>query len=271
MRKAGIRIVTMGFETPLEDDIEKYNKYPKGFNIYDGAIEAVRALRRNKINSWGFFMHGAPHHTPEHLHKIYKFSDKVDADLTVYAFVTPHPGTPYYDKVKDFIKTDDLAFYDETGPVTNNPYMTEDQMRIMVSELFVHFYSKPSRIFRRLVLGTSGGYGKWWYKFVTSNWFDWGPAAQYTWKRCGWAGFKTDKRKLENWAKKVLGTGLFERAWQRLIFDILPTPFKMAERQKVEEKVTRPYWDVTAQVFAEDGLYVNPSDPKDEIEKKEQG
>jgi radical SAM superfamily enzyme YgiQ (UPF0313 family) len=205
MRRAGVRIVCMGFESPLEEDIEKYKKYKKEFNPYEASKEVVRLLRKNRINTWGFFMLGELEHTPEKVGKVWRFADEVDTDLTIFPMVSPHPGTPYYEEVKEHLATHDLSHFDENTPVFNYPFMTDNQMRMLYPQAWVSYYLKPSRVLRKYLFGDE--YNKWFYGFMRSNANNWGVESRRTWERLGWQGFgsKKEEKRLKIWAQKTLG------------------------------------------------------------------
>ena len=259
MREAGVRIVALGIESPLPKDNEAYNKYPSGMDPREAAVEAVRLLREHGINSWAFYMIGALHHTPEDIGEIWRFADKVDADLTIFALTTPLPGTPYYEQVKDHIVIHDLGAYDENTPVFRYPYMTDDQIRMLYPEAWICYYMKPSRVVRKWLFGDE--YTKWFYGFMRTHAGNWGEDVRRTWQRYGWRGYQTDERKLRSWARRTLGLKAPERAFMNFLMwldqalraiNFLPNPMRewrrvMGDRARIiEEKFSGIYTEMRA-------------------------
>jgi anaerobic magnesium-protoporphyrin IX monomethyl ester cyclase len=204
MKEAGVGLVAMGFETPVEEDLEKYNKYAKGFDVRRGSKEAIRLLEKHKINTWGFFMLGELDHTPQKMRHIWEFANEINPDVAIFAYVTPHPGTPYYDRVKDYIITEDYSHYGEYSPVFRYPLMTENQARKLYQEIWVNYYIMPKRLLTKFVFGNS--YSRWFYRFMLGNWQNWGWGVRYSWEVLeGWQGFGEEEKELRKWAKDVLG------------------------------------------------------------------
>ncbi|MDY6912042.1 MAG: radical SAM protein [Chloroflexota bacterium] len=235
MRKAGFRLLAMGVESPLEKDQQKSEKIKPWMDMPASAKEAVKLLQKNKINSWCYHMWGESEHSPEDVRAIFKCADELDSDFLVLAHIVPHPGTPYYDEMKDDLVTDDLAWFGEDTPVLRNQYMTDNQMRMLYIEMYHNYFIKPSRLVRKLIFGTE--YSRWWYKLMSDANKNWGIVLRQMWQeRLGWQGFgtKEEEESLRKWARDVLGVPWSTRALMKLgdllgrlfVRDELPTTLR---------------------------------------------
>jgi anaerobic magnesium-protoporphyrin IX monomethyl ester cyclase len=205
MREAGFRLLALGVESPLAKDHKKSDKIKPWMNMKEKAKEAIQLLKKNKINSWCYHMCGDPDHTPGDFSAIFNCADELDSDFLVLAFIVPHPGTPYYDDLKDYLITEDLAWFGEDTPVLRNKHMTDNQMRILYIEMFRNYFLKPSRLLRKYVFGDD--YSRWWYKLMVDNKKNMGMAIRRMWQdRLGWDGFGTEEEEkaLKRWARSVL-------------------------------------------------------------------
>jgi radical SAM superfamily enzyme YgiQ (UPF0313 family) len=200
MRKAGFKTVAVGVETPFEEDRLKFEDNAKSPHKSE---EAFRLLRKNKIDPWAYVMIGEISHTAEKIRRIREYTEKLDPTVVFFAFVTPQPGTPYAEEVRDYIITDNLACYAEHNPVMRYPYLTDDQIRMLYREVWISYYARPTRILRRLLFG--GTYGR---HFCTRFAFTrkWGWHLYDLWRQEGcWQGYSEDEKKLKKWARKQLG------------------------------------------------------------------
>jgi radical SAM superfamily enzyme YgiQ (UPF0313 family) len=199
MRKAGFKVVAVGVETPFEEDRAKFKDKAKSPHK---AEEAFRLLRKNKIDPWAYVMIGEISHTAGRIRHIREYTERLDPIVVFFAFVTPHPGTPYAEEVKDYIITDNLACYAEHNPVMRYPHLTDDQIRMLYREVWISYYARPARLLRRLLFG--GTYGRWFCtRFAIGR--KWGWHLYDMWRQEGWQGYSEDEGRLKKWARKQLG------------------------------------------------------------------
>ncbi len=219
MRKAGVRIVCLGVESPLEEDEPKYQKKAGGKSPAGMAEEAVKYVKRAGIELWTFNMVGAPWHTPRDIKKILDFADKLDGEVTIFSIFTPLPGTPLYEEMKErgLILTDDLTYFSETEPITKNFYMTPEELFVLYAELWVAFYAKPLRILKGL-LSSEDTFRGWFYRKLYGRSKAFGKRIRSARERGHWPISPEEERRLQKWAKRVLGSNRFEMLLQDLAF-----------------------------------------------------
>ena len=215
MRRAGVRIVMIGAESPNEEDHEIYGDGNKGFRV---AEEAVKLLRENKILPGCYFMIGELHHTPEKIRRIREYAEKLNPVAAYFCFVAPHPGTPYYEEVKEHLATHDLSRYGEDEPVLKYPHFTDNEIRMIYREVWISFYAKPTRLLRGLLFGSE--LERWFYKKLAFE-RQWHWELEKIWRMHGWEGFGPERKKLKKWARKALGLetpmGRFEEALKNFL------------------------------------------------------
>ena len=199
MKRAGFQYIDIGVESPVEEDHKKYQDGAKGWHK---AEEAFRLLRKNKILPAGYFMIGELGHTAKEIRRIRELAERLDPAIAFFCFVNPHPGTPYYEDMKDHIVTDDFSCYGEFGPVMKYPHLSDDQIRMLYREIWVSYYARPTRILRRFLFG--GAHGR---SFYTTTAFQkkWGGELEEVWESGGWQGWGEHYEELKRWARKELG------------------------------------------------------------------
>ncbi len=199
MKRAGFQYIDIGVESPIEEDHRKYQDKAKGWHK---AEEAFRLLRKNKILPAGYFMIGEVEHTAKEIRRIRELAEKLDPAIAYFCFVNPQPGTPYHEDVKDYIITEDLSCYNESGPVMKYPHLSDNQIRMLYREVWTSYYARPTRILRRLLFG--GTQGRSFYSTVAFQ-KKWGWELEEVWRRTGWQGWGEKYGELKKWARKELG------------------------------------------------------------------
>lgn len=199
MKRAGFQYISMGVESPIEEDHNKYRDRAKGCHK---AEEAFRLLRKNKILPCGYFMIGEVAHAAREIRRTRELAEKLDPAIAFFCFVTPHQGTPYYEDVKDYIITEDLSAYGEFGPVMKYPHLSDNEIRMLYREVWISYYARPTRLLRRFLFG--GTQGRSFYSTVAFQ-KKWGGELEEVWRRAGWQGWGADYDRLKKWARKELG------------------------------------------------------------------
>jgi radical SAM superfamily enzyme YgiQ (UPF0313 family) len=215
MKKAGVRIIASGVESPLEKDEEKYAKKAGGDSPAGMAEEAVNLVKKAGIERWAFYMIGAPYHTPEDIGEIYRYANKLDTEYAIFAITTPLPGTPFYEETKDLLLSDDLALLSEAQPITKNPYMTPEELSLLHSEIWVAYYVNPWRIIRKLF---GRGCGGWFYRRLYGRYRTYGSTRRHSGRGVFWPNSPEEEKRLRTWAKKKLGVGSIRRVSQFILY-----------------------------------------------------
>jgi radical SAM superfamily enzyme YgiQ (UPF0313 family) len=111
-KEAGLHAVVVGFEDIQDRRIEGYNKK---YNV-DVIPRAIELLHELGMLIVGDFI-VAPDYTEDDFEHLEKFIVAQGIQIPVLSVLTPIPGTPLHEKVKDRIIIHDLDFYTFTNAV----------------------------------------------------------------------------------------------------------------------------------------------------------
>jgi len=74
----------------------------------------------------------------------------IDPDMSALQIMTPLPGIPIYDELKQYIKDWDLSKWDFQHAVVSTKYLSKEDLGRLAAWANREFYSKPGRIQRVL-------------------------------------------------------------------------------------------------------------------------
>lgn len=109
---AGLRAVIVGFEEINESRLLEMNKK----SDLSKNIEAIQILKELGISIVGDFIVD-PDYDENEFNNLACFVEDNHIDLPMFTILTPIPGTPLYNKLKDKIIIDDLDYYTLTNAV----------------------------------------------------------------------------------------------------------------------------------------------------------
>lgn len=170
MKRSGCQGVLIGFESLDPSNLKAMNK---GFNAARGGPSlAVKKLHAAGIRLYATFMFGYEHDSPETFGKTLQFCLDNKVFMVAFNHLTPFPGTPLYDRLRQEGK----LFYDawwldddyRYGDVPFETTFAREKIREMCQSARRDFYSYRSillRMFNRT--NSSGGLtGLWMYLFI---------------------------------------------------------------------------------------------------------
>lgn len=106
LAKGGLKVVICGFESFREEELKKYNKSSEAKLIH----EAIEIFHQNGIMLRGNYV--VPNDYDESDFKaLSDYTSSYRVTYAGYTILSPMPGTPYYEEVKDQIIDFDLAKY----------------------------------------------------------------------------------------------------------------------------------------------------------------
>jgi radical SAM superfamily enzyme YgiQ (UPF0313 family) len=155
LRQSGCKGTLIGFETLDEENLRAMKKR---FNTMKGGYEvALRNLRRHDIRVYATFIFGYENDTPASFDRAVDFAIEQNFYIAAFNHLTPFPGTPLYEKLKqerrlryDAWWLDEEYRYNDL-PFIPNKLAPEDVTRLCV-EARRRFYSWRS-IFQRAFRG----------------------------------------------------------------------------------------------------------------------
>lgn len=104
--KAGLKVAIVGFESVNDDELAYYNKE----SSRDIVIESIDVFRRNGIDIRGVCI-VQPDYVEKDFEILQNFLDENMLAHSAISVMTPFPGTPLYEEVKDRIIIKDLDYY----------------------------------------------------------------------------------------------------------------------------------------------------------------
>lgn len=110
MKKAGCHTLFIGLESVNPDSLEAMQKQQTVNEI----TEAIKVLRKNKINVHGMFVYGFDQDDWKTVKQTVQFAKKARLTSTQFLILTPLPGSSFYTQIaaQNRIKFHDWALYD---------------------------------------------------------------------------------------------------------------------------------------------------------------
>ncbi|HNV22024.1 MAG TPA: radical SAM protein [Candidatus Hydrogenedentes bacterium] len=164
MQRAGCTGVFVGLETFNPDALASQQK---AFNTPEKYRTAVAAFHRHGMYVEAGVMVGFDHDSPAVFRETLKSLEQARIDAIQLAIVTPLPGTPLFESMRDRIVDRDWEHYDYRHAVFTPRLMRRDELQHGADWLIRAFYS-PWRIARRIPrwLSLPGGWHLWIYPLV---------------------------------------------------------------------------------------------------------
>lgn len=162
MKKAGVFLVCLGVESPLERDLEEYQKG----TTKQKAEQAVALVRKSGIHTWCFFMLGNLRHSEQDILSTLDYAKQLDPTIAIFTLVTPVPGTAFYDEMlaKGVIEEFDWGKYDFGHPVIRTDHLSRERLLDLYEQCFGGFYSRPLKIIKHGFLGDR--FARYTYRFL---------------------------------------------------------------------------------------------------------
>jgi radical SAM superfamily enzyme YgiQ (UPF0313 family) len=103
----GLKKVFLGLESPDDSELKSLNK--KGSVSENG--QAIEILHANGVDPLGAFII-RPEYTRADFDRVLEYMDRMGIYYFEFTVLTPLPGTPFHDEVRDDILSHDTRFYD---------------------------------------------------------------------------------------------------------------------------------------------------------------
>jgi radical SAM superfamily enzyme YgiQ (UPF0313 family) len=146
MAEAGCTRVGIGVETFSDQMTELYKPQ---WNL-EKTHQALSMIDRYGMINRIYLMIGYAEETREILSEMPWFMKSLPIDQPRLAFITPFPGTPFYETVKDKIVNHDLSKYSGDVPIIGNPRISSQEYIEIRNSIIRDFYTSPE--FRRHVV-----------------------------------------------------------------------------------------------------------------------
>ena len=150
MRKSGCLGMILGLESPVQSNLTEARK---SFARAEEYLPLVRRIQAAGISVWGSFLFGFDNDDLKTLRAAVRFARKAKLVMSCYPILTPYPGTPLYDRMRDEgrLLTGDWTRYNGASVVFRPRKLTVEELASSQMAAFAEFYSLPS-MFARLGL-----------------------------------------------------------------------------------------------------------------------
>ncbi|MFA6332542.1 MAG: radical SAM protein [Methanoregula sp.] len=149
LKQAGLSTIYYGVESGSPRTLELMNKRI----TLSMAEDAVRTAKDCGISVLTSFILGYPGETYEDMNATIRFAIHLDPDYAQFTILTPYPGTPIFQELKEknLLATDDWDRYTVMEPVIRyESYgLTSKQVSRKLREAYLRFYLRPGYLFRR--------------------------------------------------------------------------------------------------------------------------
>ena len=143
LRESGLRWVLLGVENSSQSTLDAYKK-----NISPGeAKEAVKLLKRNDIFAQAMFIIGERKDTAESISDLRDYANELDPDFSIFAILTPFPGTELYEKAQrnGLIEDYNWANYDMVHAIMPTETLSRKELQEELYNCYRSFYGSWNR------------------------------------------------------------------------------------------------------------------------------
>ncbi len=148
LKRAGLSTIYYGVESGSPRTLELMNKRI----TLSQAEDAVRIAKDCGIGVITSFILGYPGETAEDMDLTIRFATHLDADYAQFTILTPYPGTPIFNELKErgLLTTTDWDRYTVLNPVVRyEPFgLTSKQVFRTLVKAYLRFYLRPGRLYR---------------------------------------------------------------------------------------------------------------------------
>ncbi len=148
LKEAGMNTLYYGVESGSQRVLDLMKK---GITLKQ-AESAVKSAKKAGLKVLTSFILGYPGETREDLDKTIDFSIKLDPDYSQYSILTPFPGTPIYQDLKErgLIDTEDWKEYTVMKPVLKYEKLglSKEMVEGKLTQAYLRFYTRPHYLLR---------------------------------------------------------------------------------------------------------------------------
>ncbi|MCK4440296.1 radical SAM protein, partial [Candidatus Bathyarchaeota archaeon] len=143
MRKAGLRWVLLGVESPRQSTLESFKKDITP----EDAKKAVKLLRENDIFAQAMLIIGERKDTAKSIAELREFVNELDPDFAIFAILTPFPGTEIFDEAKQngWIEDFNWSHYDMVHAIMPTETLSRKKVQEELYQCYRSFYGSWGR------------------------------------------------------------------------------------------------------------------------------
>jgi len=150
MKKAGCRLIIPGYESGVQEILDKSHK---GITV-EQSLKFAKNAKKAGLLVHGCFIIGLPGETKETVKKTIEFAKELDPDDAQFFPLIPYPGTEAYEwaNKNNYLVTEDFSKWSTPegwhGCVISRPDLTNEEILELCNEAKVQFYLRPKFFFK---------------------------------------------------------------------------------------------------------------------------
>ena len=147
MYQAGLRSINVGIETANPENLVGTGR--KSIKA-DKQLRLIRHCDKLGIRVTAFYILGLPNATAADMKETARYARKLNTHVASFNIITPFPGTPFYDEVKEQVFESDWTKFTSYTPVMSHQHVSPDELERIKEQAFVRFYFRPAYILKFL-------------------------------------------------------------------------------------------------------------------------
>ncbi|MBQ9245576.1 radical SAM protein [bacterium] len=148
MKEAGCSVIALGIESGSDDSLKKMKK---GTTVEQN-INAVKLIKKYKMQIFGFYLIGFPWETEEHINATKDLLFKLDTDFIELSIATPFKGSELYKMVyheiddgKSVLGKDSFKY-----STIGTKYLSQEYLEKTRKKIILEYHTRPSFIIKKL-------------------------------------------------------------------------------------------------------------------------
>ena len=137
MKRAGLTSVTVGIETPSDPTLQSYRRQPIDKDRQHAFIATCRELG---IRTVAGFMIGFPEDTEQSIRRVRDYAIALGPTFANFNVVTPYPGTPFFEQVRDRLGEIDYGRFNVYTPMLKYDHLTPERIEWLLAKCFRRYY-----------------------------------------------------------------------------------------------------------------------------------
>ena len=148
MKQAGCSVIALGLESGSSDSLLKMKK---GTTVEQN-INAVKLIKKHKLQIFGFYLIGFPWETKEHIEDTRKLIFDLDTDFIELSIATPFKGSELYkmvyhdiDEGKSVLGKDSFKY-----STIGTKFVSQEYLEKTRKDILLKYHTRPSFIIKKL-------------------------------------------------------------------------------------------------------------------------
>jgi len=146
--RAGLRGLNVGIESV---DIKVLQNVKRKTDLPTHQKEIIEYCEKKGIKVCGFYLFGNATDTEATIRASIQYAIQLPHSYAQFNIVTPYPGTPFYDQIKDEIFEKDWNQFDVYTPTFNHPHLRPTQLISLKEEAYRAYYFRPKWLWRHFI------------------------------------------------------------------------------------------------------------------------